>query len=282
MTGGFDARLLRVGVEVAKRLVWYEGLAIEASMTKVANATANEATIKVTNIEKQTRNTILTETSPWNKFSARKRVIVEAGRQSYGYSRIFVGDIMNVSVTQPPDIAITISALTNAWNKTQVASRSYAGLVQARQIAQDIADSMGLALQYEADDKQISSYAFTGAKSAQMNKLSELGRVNAYIDDDRLVVKPIGVALKQTATASNVLDIDSGMVGIPEVTEQGIKVKMMFEPHSRIGGTIQVRSKINPGANGEYIIFKMTYDLSNREDQFYNTVEAYKKGRYLI
>lgn len=277
----FDPRLLRVGIEVGGNLVWYEGLAIEASITKVANATANEATVKITNIERETRNRILTETSPWNKFAVRKRIIVEAGRQSYGYSRIYTGDIMTVGVSQPPDIELSISAKTNAWNKTQTTSRSYAGIVQARDVAQDIANSMGLSLQFDIKDMQLSNYAFTGAKSSQLQRLAELGRVNAFIDDDRLVVKPIGSAIPESLSTTDTLNLYSGLVGIPEVTEQGIKAKMMFEPHSKCGGTLRVQSVINPGANGEYIIFKMTYDISNRNDQFYNTIEGHKKGRYL-
>lgn len=277
----FDPRLLRVGIEVGSNLVWYEGLAIEATITKVANATANDATIKIANIIKDTRNRILTETSPWNKFAVRKRVIVEAGRESYGYARVFTGDIMAADVSQPPDIGVTITAKTNAWNKTQIATRSYAGLVQARTVAQDIADSMGLSLQFDVQDKQLANYAFSGAKSAQLQKLAELGRVNAYIDDDRLIVKPLGNALQEYVSETDVLSADSGLVGIPEVTEQGIKAKMMFEPYSKCGGTLRIKSVVNPAANGEYVIFKMTYDISNRNEQFYNTIEAHKKGRYL-
>lgn len=277
----FDPRLLRVGVEVGSNLVWYEGLAIEVTITKVANATANEATVKIANIHKDTRNRILTETSPWNKFAVRKRIIVEAGRQSYGMARIYTGDIMAADVTQPPDIGVTLTAKTNAWNKTQVATRSYAGLVQARTVAEDIAASMGLSLQFDIQDKQLSNYAFSGAKSAQLQKLAEIGRVNAYIDDDRLIIKPLGTAIAESVSTTDVLSADSGLVGIPEVTEQGIKAKMMFEPYSKCGGTLRVQSVVNPAANGEYVIFKMTYDLSNRNEQFYNTIEAHKKGRYI-
>lgn len=276
----FDNRLLRVGVEIGKELVWFEGLAIECSITKTTAPTANDATVKITNISKVHRDHILTETSPWNKLGVRKRVIVEAGRQSYGYSRIFTGDIINATVQQPPDIAITITARTDNWNKTQVTSKSYNGLVSCKRVAQDIADDLGLSLVFESQDKQIASYAFTGAKSQQLNKLGELGGVNAYIDDDKLIVKDIGKPVQQ-ATASTVLDLTSGMVGIPEVTEQGIRVKMMFEPFSKCGGQIEVKSQINPGANGKYNIFKMTYDLANRSEPFYTTIEAYKQGRYL-
>lgn len=88
----FDPRLMRVGIEIGKEIIWVEGLMLEASITKVANATSNDATIKVANMTKNHRDNILTETSPFNKLGVRKRVIVEAGRESYGLSRIFTGD----------------------------------------------------------------------------------------------------------------------------------------------------------------------------------------------
>lgn len=281
MNQQFDPRLLRVGVEVGKELRWYEGLSIECSITKTTGASSdNDASIKITNISRETRNLILTETSPWNTLRSRKQVIVEAGRQSYGYSRIFVGDITAATPSQPPDIALTLTARTNSYNKVQPISKSYAGLVSTQKIAQDIADSMGLSLSFEATPKQVGSYAFTGAKSKQLDRLAEMGGVVAYIDDGRLVVLDSGSPLAQTEKQTNVLSLESGMVGIPEVTEQGIKVKMMFEPFSKCGGEIEIKSVMNPVADGEYIIFKMTYDIANRSDQFYTTLECYKKGRY--
>lgn len=283
MVQQFDPRLLRVGIEVGKEVRWYEGLAIECSISKMASAaSANDATVKITNISRETRNLILTEATPWNTLRVRKQIIVEAGRQSYGYSRIFVGDIMTATPSQPPDIALTISARTNAWNKTQPVAKSYSGTVSSNKVAQDIADSMGLTLSFEATPRNIGSYAFTGAKSKQLDRLAELGRVTAYIDDGRLVVLDVGNPLKETEKQTNVLDLTSGMIGLPEVTEQGIKVKMMFEPYSKCGGEIEVKSVINPVVNGDYIIYKMTYDLANRQDQFYTSLECYKKGRYKL
>lgn len=283
MAQQFDPRLLRVGIEVGKEVRWYEGLSIEASITKLTTAAAsNEATVKISNINKETRNLILTEATPWNKLRVRKQIIVEAGRQSYGYSRIFVGDIQTATPSQPPDISLTITARTNAWNKVQAISKSYSGTVSSQKVAQDIADSMGLTLSFEAMPRNIGSYSFTGAKSKQLDRLAELGRVTSYIDDGRLVVLDIGKPLKETERQTNVLDLNSGMVGLPEVTEQGIKVKMMFEPYSKCGGEIEVKSIINPVVNGEYIIYKMVYDLANRQEPFYTSMECYKKGRFLL
>lgn len=269
---------MRIGVEVKNELNWFEGLYMRATVTKVANAIANDATVSIVNIDKRTRDYILTETTPWNLNRVRKRIVVECGRESYGMARIFVGDICEVTPTQPPDIAVTLKAKTNAWDKGNIISNSAPARVKMKTIAQGIATSMGLTLVFEATDKDIANYAFTGAASKQIENLSALGRVNAYIDDTNLVVKDIG---KNVESYTNVLSMDSGMVGIPEATEQGVRVKCMYNPTFRIGALLEVQSKIYPGINGKYIIFKMTYDVSNRDDPFYIVVEAYKQGRYL-
>lgn len=278
MTTQFDPRQIRIGVEVKNELQWFEGLYIRATVTKVANAVANDATVTIVNIDKATRDYILTETTPWNFNRVRKRIVVEVGRQSYGMARIFTGDICEVTPSQPPDVAITIKAKTNAWEKGNIISKSNPERMQMKAIAQNIAQSMGLTLVFEAQDKAIRNYAFTGAASKQIEHLSELGRVNAYIDDTTLVVKDVG---KSVASYTNVLSMDSGMVGIPEATEQGVRVTYLYEPTSKIGSLLEIKSVIYPGVNGKYIIYKMVYDISNRDDPFYIVAEAYKQGRYL-
>lgn len=275
----FDARLLRVGVETRGKVAWFDNLAIEVQATKTSLAAANEATVKITNLAKATRDAILTETSPWNKTQTRKRLIVEAGRSSYGYTRVFAGDIMSATASQPPDITVTLTAKTDAWNKTQFASTSKGPLVQARSIAQGIADSLGLAaLRWDVPDKQVSNWEHSGALSEQVNALARLGRWSVFVDDDTLVVAPLGKPLASVSPA--VLDSTSGMVGLPEATEQGVKVRMMFSPNVRCGAALTLRSAINPSVNGSFVIFKMSYELSNRADPFYIVVEAYKGDRY--
>ena len=80
------------------------------------------------------------------------------------------------------------------------------------------ADDAGVGLEFEATDKNISNYAFTGGALKQVNQLSEAGGVNAFIDDEVLVVKDIN---KPRKNHSRLLTKDTGMIGIPEITEQG-------------------------------------------------------------
>jgi len=70
------------------------------------------------------------------------------------------------------------------------------------------------------------------------------------------------------------LNLDTGMIGIPEFTEQGIKVKMLFDNQTVLGGGLDVTSKLNPAANGVYTVYKLAFELASRDTPFYYIAEA--------
>lgn len=270
-----DPRLLRIGVEVGGQLKLYEGLAMTASGTKFANANQNEAEVKITNLDQATRDYLLTETSPFNKNKKRKVLTVEAGRVSTGYSLVFSGDITNAVGAQPPDITITLKAATGDHAKGDIIATSQPGVAPLRNIAARVAQDMSLALDFQATPKQIANYTFTGSKVKQVEQLGVMGRVNAYIDDTTLVVKDFNAPL---AKRTRELNLDTGMIGIPEFTEQGLKVKMLFDNQTVLGGGINITSRLNPAANGLYTVSKLSFELASRDTPFYYIAECARTG----
>lgn len=267
----FDPRILRVGIEVNGQANVYDGLFLSASITKTDNPLQNEAQVRIGNLTKETRDYIITETSPFNKSKTPKRLFIEAGRESTGAVRLFIGDITECNPSQPPDIYLSIKAKTAQALKSEIVAVSHGAQEKLSVIARGIASSAKLRLQFEATDKNVSNYSFTGALSKQVEKLAQIGRVNAFIDDDALIVKDNDKAILQT---THVLSKDSGMVGIPELTEKGVKVRYLFDPQSRVGGELEVKSEINPSANGRYAIYTLSYELSNRDAAFYCVAEC--------
>lgn len=266
-----DPRLLRIGIEIGGKLKQYEGLYMTASGSKFANANQNECEVKISNLDEETRNFLLTETSPFNKNKKRKLLTVEAGRVSTGYSLVFIGDITNAVGAQPPDITLTIKAATGDYAKGHIIASSQPGVTPLRNIASRIAQDLSLSLTFEAKPKQISNYTFTGSAVKQVEQLGVMGRVNAYIDDAALVVKDFNAPL---AGRTRELNLDTGMIGIPEFTEQGIKVKMLFDNQTVLGGGINIKSKLNPAANGLYTVFKLGFELASRDNSFYYIAEC--------
>ena len=186
-------------------------------------------------------------------------------------STVFMGDIISATPSQPPDITITIKAHTQSTAKGDIVSKSRGEKAKLSDLARSTAKDLGVNLKFEAKDKQIANYSYTGAKLKEVDELGKAGAVNAYIDDDTLVVKDVDVPLNGK---SQKLTKDTGMIGIPELTEYGVKVKYLYNNESAVGGRLEIESELNPAASGQYVIYKLGFDISNRDNQFYLVAEA--------
>lgn len=282
----FDPRIIRVGIEVDGQIKTYgEDFDISVSGSKMANPAENSCEVTISNLTKETRNYILTETSPFNKNRTPKRMIVEIGRvSSLGgspssgqapLSRIFVGEIVSSSPSQPPDIALTIKALTKTYDKGIVVTRNGQEQELLSAIAARVAADLSLALDFQATDKTIANYAFSGPKLRQVNHLELAGGVDCFVDDEKMVVKDAGQPLREKVTT---LSAKSGMVGLPEATERGIKVSFMLDSPATLGGALKVESEINPALSGDYTIYKLDFQAATRDTPFYWSAEASRNG----
>lgn len=271
----FDPRIVRVSIEIRGQLRVYDGLAITATGEKFANANQNETTVKIANLAKDVRDYLATECSPFNANRTRKKLILEVGRRSYGTFVLYAGDITSVTVGQPPDVWVELKCLTGDFDKGNIVSRSQPGKALLSVIAQQVANDLSLALAFEATDKQISSYSFTGGALKQVEKLASAGMVNAYVDDGRLIVKNQNQPM---VGAVRMLDIDSGMIGKPEFTEHGVKVKFLIDNLTQLGGRLVIKSITEPSANGTFEIYKLSFDVASRDVPFYYIAEAKRLG----
>lgn len=266
-----DPRLLQVSVDVRGERRTYSNIAITATGTRFANPNQGECNITLANLEQDVVNFILTETTPFNRNRTPKRVIVEAGRQSSGLSLVYVGDIFRSSISQPPDAVLSIRALSSQFDKGTIVARETAPLTTLQTLAQQVADDLSLPLTFEADDKQISNYTFTGAVIQQVNKLQELASLDVYIDNDQLIVKNREQPL---AGRVRTLDADSGMIGVPTFTEQGARVTFFYDAQTALGGRLDIVSRQYPALTGQYVIYKLVYQLANRDIPFYYTADC--------
>lgn len=271
----YDPRIVRVGVQVGNYINWYTDLAITAEGSKTTNETQAECTVTLTNLTKDVRDYLLKETSPFNKKKDKKLLIVEAGRKSTGAKRIFEGDITETTISQPPDIELTLKALANNSLKSKIIATTQPAKTQLSQIAKKVAEDLGLSLNFQATDKNIASYSFTGPALKQVNKLSEAGNVNAYIDGEFLIVKNLN---KPLTGRRRVLNAGNGMIGIPETTEKGIKVTFLIDTITDLGSDLRIESELNPSVSGSYTVYKLSFSISSRDVSFYWIAEATRNG----
>ena len=266
MTTTPDLRRIRFGIEISGRINWYEGLRVRAGGTKFANAQQNECTLTVSGLSMSTRDHLLTETSPFNSNLTPKRLIIEVGRVSTALFRIFIGDIVSAEPSSPPDVDVIIKAKTQSAQAGNVVAIASGPISKLSAISQRVADEIGLGLDFQALDKNISNFSYTGAALKMVNLLQDSGGVRAFIDDETLIVKNYGSAL---AGRIRILGADTGMVGIPKATEKGLDVTFLVDSESLSGGLIRLDSKMNKSLNGDYVIDQLKFDVASHEDPFF-------------
>lgn len=266
MTAIPDLRRIRFGIEISGRINWYEGLRVRAGGTKFANAQQNECTLTVSGLSISTRDHLLTETSPFNSNRTPKRLILEVGRVSTALFRIFIGDIVSAEPSAPPDVDVIIKAKTQSAQAGNVVAIASGPISKLSAISQRVADEIGLGLDFQALDKNISNFSYTGAALKMVNLLQDSGGVRAFIDDETLIVKNYGSALSGRI---RILGADTGMVGIPKATEKGLDVTFLIDSESLLGGMLRLDSKMNKSLNGDYVIDQLKFDVASHEDPFF-------------
>lgn len=261
-----DRRVIRVGIEIGGRINFYEGLRVKASGTKYANPLQNDCTVTISGLSQATRDRLLTDTSPFNPSPAPKRLIVDAGRESYGTFRLFIGDITSAEPSSPPDVDVIIKAKTENAQAMNVAAVSAGPSARVSAIAKQVASTLGVGLLFEAMDKSVANWSYTGPALKMIRRLEEMGGVRAFIDDDLMIVKDMGRPIRG---AVRILNMDSGLVGIPKATEKGIDVTFLIDRDTRLGGLIRLDSRMNKPLNGDYVIDQLKFDVATHEDPFF-------------
>jgi hypothetical protein len=275
MAETLDRRIIIVELEMPGGKKRFEDMAVEYSVTKTAGSLMNEAEIKIANMAKEDREYIVTATSPLKRPRQRKSVAVYAGYASTGVTRRFVGDVTSATVSQPPDIWLAMKAKTGFFQRGNILARSAPAQQQLAALSQNVAADLGLSLDFQATDKRIANYSFTGPALKQVAKLEAAGLVDAYVEDDRLVVKDRGKGLSGKMRK---LSEETGMIGIPEVDERGVKVKMLMDPHTGVGTTLEITSRLNPAADGRFTVYKIRETGATRNTPFYLEAECLRPG----
>lgn len=277
-----DPRRIRVGIEVSGQINWYErdpvtgkGLNIKVSGTKYANPLQNECTVTIGGLSTRTRDYLLTETSPFNSNRTPKRLIVEAGRISTGVFRLFVGDIMSAEPSGPPDVNVILKAKTQSSQAGNIISISGAVISKLSAISQRVAQEIGVGLDFQATDKNISNFSFSGAALKLVNLLQQSGAVRAFIDDEALIVKDYAKALTNRIA---IISQETGMVGLPKATEKGADITFLINSESLLGGMLRLQSKFNKPMNGDYVIDQLKFELATHDDPFFYTAVCSRYG----
>lgn len=277
-------RILRVTLGMPNgHVTLNESLNLRIRIHKDALAMQSRASIEVSGLTTQMRESLLSQFTAWNKRKVEMgqisinaiSLVIEAGwRDQAGdqASMVFVGQVVLVDlVTGPPNITVRITCFSSQIDKSQFttsrapAKTTYYGYVEWA------AREMGLGANFICDtsfnDQEISNPARSiYTRAGLLIDLQNIYRpaVAAFIDDGRLIVKDMNKIINK-----NEISLIADFVGTPSWTEWGVEFTVLFDSTIRLAHAAQLTSIMNPSLNGLYVVMSIDYDLTSREKAFY-------------
>ncbi|CAH7182946.1 conserved hypothetical protein [Vibrio chagasii] len=270
-----DQRIIELGIEVEGKITWYKDLYIEAKGSKHRNINDTQCVITVYNLPANTRNYILD-----NAFApgVGKDISIQlkVGRESYGASLMFSGEVDQATQSGLPDIALMLRCHASYRANKNTITISGGEVEPLTSIAKKAADALGVALNFGIDDKNIASFSYAGKDSGLLNALQSL------IPSDSKVVVDGGTLFftksDSIAQGFEVADISVGYSGLIEATgaASGVKIKSLYSPSVQLMGGVNLLTSKNPNLNGRYALHTLTFDVSNSGTPFYLNMEGVK------
>lgn len=257
------------------------GLAITFSTTLNIGSKQNSGTVVVTNLSKSRRNQLGEE------FDKLK---LEVGYQSTGYSVVMEGDISDVTHQKSaPDIDSTIEVGDgDKAIEKGVVSKTFPTGTKPKEIVEYLAKQL----------PGVQSGTIKGLDDLPKTKRPTIlyGRTHRELDTlgrEHKFYWSIQNNTFQTVKndghlGGNIrISQETGLVGIVEPTDKGVRFKTLLNPALLPGKTVDVRSnfldegsgrdkRASDDGGGIFRIATVTFAGASRADEFYATVEAHR------
>lgn len=283
-----DKRICYVQIQTPSGDKEIHNISIKGRITRKMSETGSTAQISIANLSREDVEYLTTYTSPYIDQRKKKRINVFAGYESTGVGMIFSGDIYSALPEGLPDTWLNIEAKTEYYNQQNIITTAQTKM-NTKNLAAITAKQLGLALDWRSkSQKFIDSFNFTGAKAKLINKLNQLDNFIVFIDNGTLKVvdkeeEPPEENITATTSTTKksgyikLVNKKSGMIGLPQPDEYGVKVKVLLDPSMALGDWFKLESERLPIVNGFYQVYEMVYDFASREPQFY--IEVSGKNR---
>lgn len=186
---------------------------------------------------------------------------------------VFVGDVTDLTQNiQPPDV-ITKIQCGDGDNRSRNArhNKGYPPNAKLDKILKDLGTSLGLAKSVFKDVPDITianGFTSIGLVRDNLDVLTKSYGLEWSIQDDALQVIPEGAP---TADKVILISSDSGLVGSPKKTKNGIEFESLIQPSLKPGRQVQIKSNL---INGVFKLRNVTHEGDSTSGSFLSKCEA--------
>lgn len=247
-----------------------DGLRCSASITKAGGASQSNLDLRVFGLPLSVMNKLTILGKPLVD-GRSNTVSVLAGSDASGLAAVFEGTISEawIDANGAPQVSFQVAAFSGILPALKpIAPTSYKGSIDAALAVSALAQENGYSFENSGVKVTLRSPYYPGTMLSQLEAMAQEGDFNFVIDDN--AVTPGGVSTGKTIAiwprdgSRNgeipLIAPDTGLIGYPTRTENGILVKTLFNPNIVFGGQIQVESSLTP-ANGRWTVFRVEHDL---------------------
>ena len=248
-----------------------EKLRMSFRVSKSLSGSPNTAEIKIWNLSKENRYKIKREFD---------KATLEAGHVRAGNRGvIFNGFVRDVRHTrESTDIVTTVECGDgDEGYRKGVISKTYPAGATPKEMIDDLLEAMpevdrgvieGLD-DLPAYPRPVTMY---GSVVDELDKIGRTHQLYWSVQDGALEVIRGNRAIDEVVVISQA----SGMIGVPDITDNGIQVDVLLNPELRIGRTIEVRSEVLEmnDEQGRFRISSLEFVGGNRENPFFARIHG--------
>ena len=233
------------------------GLPTEVNVSQAGFPSLDQAKISIFGINQADLES-LTFLSFKTLYYNRNEIEVYAGDDE-GMSLVFQGDIINSKpdYNGAPDVPLVIDAISGYYQGlSAVPPYTFKGSIPTSTIIEQLCAEMDYAFVNEGETKQAVNPYLKGSPIQKIRQLAKSYNLDVNITGKTVTLRKSDGNRKIIAAINK----DSGLIGYPEFTNMGIKLRCEFMPELKIGDEIEVKS-IVPKASGRWRIFSLNHSI---------------------
>lgn len=252
-----------------------EGLATDVDITKPGLPEKNSASVSIANISLADMEQ-MTFLAFQPLQSLKNLIAIEAGEQGKTLATVFKGEITSAYADygSVPDVEFKIEALSGGY-AAQIGAKpiSVKGNAKAADLIKQFAKEIGYTFKNEGVAASVRNAVFNGSPIEKARSVADEVGAELLIDDDSMILMPYD---KPRSGGAVLLTPETGLIGYPSFTSDGISFSCFFNPNLKQGGQVKIES-IVPRASGYWKITKLSHRLTAYRTgggSWYSSVDA--------
>ncbi|WP_406020599.1 baseplate hub protein, partial [Succinivibrio sp.] len=192
----------------------------------------------------------------------RNYINIYAGDEYNGYNQIYAGTITKASVdfNSAPDIKFNIESQIGFFGAvTAQGANVISGSQSASTFIEQQAKKIGFTFKNEGVTGTVKNAVFEGSPIEQARQCAKQIGAELILDDETMILVSNGASRKGNAV---LLNANSGLLGYPAMTQNGIEIRAIFNPNFRFAGLIKLETLV-PKCSGSWRIVKMSHTLDS-------------------